>query len=300
MVHRDEAAASSGSAITGCGKWTSASERRLGIARRARRGRRPRSPSAATTRDGHRPRVPACAARGIPATSSPGWTSRRSASAPRAHRLLVDDPEDVLAARVDRVAAWCAGHQQHAVVPSGTRHILTGSSAIATSVGGRKNVQDGGTVGVGRVGRMQITAHIVVQGAERAAAFYAEAFGAEEREPHPHARRSSDVGRAGARGEPPAPRRRVPGDGRARAAVDRRDDGRPRARRRDAETRLRAGARRRRRRAPAAGRHVLGRSTRSARGPVRASLEHRQHLRDVPHDEVVAAAAIAFAAGSAS
>jgi uncharacterized glyoxalase superfamily protein PhnB len=44
---------------------------------------------------------------------------------------------------------------------------------------GRKNVQDGAdrrTYGA----RMPITPHIVVQGAERAAAFYRDAFGAEE------------------------------------------------------------------------------------------------------------------------
>jgi PhnB protein len=42
-----------------------------------------------------------------------------------------------------------------------------------------KNVQDGGTKGAYGP-RMNITPHLVVQDAERAAAFYAEAFGAEE------------------------------------------------------------------------------------------------------------------------
>lgn len=44
---------------------------------------------------------------------------------------------------------------------------------------GRKNVQDG-RVDTTYVRAMSITAHIVVQGADRAATFYREAFGAEE------------------------------------------------------------------------------------------------------------------------
>jgi PhnB protein len=43
----------------------------------------------------------------------------------------------------------------------------------------RKNVQDG-AIGGRYLGPMAITPHIVVQGAERAAAFYRDAFGAEE------------------------------------------------------------------------------------------------------------------------
>ena len=90
---------------------------------------------------------------------------------------------------------------------------------------------------------MPITPHIVVQGAERAAAFYRDAFGAEElsRIPTPDGRLMSVQLRIG--DGMPAPRRRVPRDGRARAAVDRRHGGRPRARRRRRRGGVRAGGR---------------------------------------------------------
>src|SRR5215216_606130 len=122
---------------------------------------------------------------------------------------------------------------------------------------------------------MSITPHLVVQGAERAAAFYRDAFGAEElsRIPTPDGRLMSVQLRIGdgllhlADEFPELGVLAPPSIGRNRR--------RPRPRRRRRGGRVRPGGRGRRQGSPAAGRGVLGRPPRPARRPLRASLERQ-------------------------
>ena len=142
---------------------------------------------------------------------------------------------------------------------------------------------------------MPITPHIVVQGAERAAAFYRDAFGAEELEPDPDARRAADVGAAAHRRtasctSPTSSRRwacsRPPSIG-GTAVVLALEVADAEAVFAQAVAAGAAGA-------PAAADTFWG----DRHGQLDDPFGHRwnvaQHLRDVPHDEVVAAAARAF------
>ncbi|MGI8449108.1 MAG: VOC family protein [Streptosporangiaceae bacterium] len=147
---------------------------------------------------------------------------------------------------------------------------------------------------------MSITPHIVVQGAERAVAFYRDAFGAEEldRIPTPDGRLMSvqlriDGGLLHLADEFPEMGVLAPPSIGGTAVVLALHVA-------DAEAvfaqAVTAGAEVRQ---PLADMFWGDRH-----GQVEDPFGHRwnvsQHLRDVPHDEVVAAAAIAFAAGSAS
>jgi len=141
---------------------------------------------------------------------------------------------------------------------------------------------------------MEITAHIVVQGAERAAAFYADAFGAQElsRIPTPDGRLMSVQLRIGSSDlhladEFPEMGVLAPPSIGGTAVVLAIDVG-------DAEAALA--------RALAAGAEVRQPLAEMFWGDLHGQIEdpfgHRwnigQHVRDVPHDEVVAAAAEIF------
>jgi PhnB protein len=149
-------------------------------------------------------------------------------------------------------------------------------------------------------GHMSITPHIVVQGAGRAAAFYRDAFGAEElgRIPVPDGRLMSvqlriGGGRLHLADEFPEMGVLAPPSIGGTAVVLALDTA-------DAEAVFAQ--------AVAAGAKVRQPLADMFWGERHGQLEdpfgHRwnvtQHLRDVPHDEVVAAAAAAFAAGPAS
>ena len=97
--------------------------------------------------------------------------------APGPHRLPGDDAENVLAPRLDGIVRGLTGHQQDAVLIGGAPHPDPLGCHSGRLCG--KNVQDD-LVRPAYAGGMSITPHIVVQGAERAAAFYGDAFGAEE------------------------------------------------------------------------------------------------------------------------
>ena len=141
---------------------------------------------------------------------------------------------------------------------------------------------------------MSISAHIVVQGAERAAEFYRDAFGAEEldRIPVPDGRLMSVQLRIGpsvlhVADEFPEMGVLAPPTVGGTPVVLALDVV-------DAEAvfaqAVAAGAGG----PPAAGGGVLGRAARSARRPFGHRWNVSQHLRDVPHDEAVAAAARVF------
>ena len=115
--------------------------------------------------------------RGIPGNELARLYQAVLAPAARTHRFPGDDPEDVLASRLDGVVGGLAGHQQEGILLRGAPHPdLLGPHA---GMLGGNNVQD--LRMQRRYGRlMSITPHIVVQGAERAVAFYRDAFSAEE------------------------------------------------------------------------------------------------------------------------
>jgi PhnB protein len=97
--------------------------------------------------------------------------------AARKHRLPSDDTEDIFAAWLDRVAGGMARHEQDAV--------LVGWAPYPDLLGCHVDILSGKNVQDHRSRRlyapsMSITPHIVVQGADRAVAFYRDAFGAEE------------------------------------------------------------------------------------------------------------------------
>jgi PhnB protein len=159
-------------------------------------------------------------------------------------------------------------------------------------VGARTFKTDGAALLYGR--GMSITPHIVVQGADRAAAFYGEAFGAEElsRIPVPDGRRMSVQLRIGDQllhlaDEFPEMGVLAPPSIGGTAVVLALDAD-------DADAAFE--------RAVAAGAEVRQPLQDAFWGDRHGQLEdpfgHRwniaQHLRDVPHDEVVAAAARAF------
>jgi PhnB protein len=144
---------------------------------------------------------PGVSLRGIPGDELPRSHKPALASPARSHRLTGDDAEDVFAARLDRVASGPSGHQQHTILACGApdanlvgRHQADAKWVIP----GRKIIQD-------RAGRsaygaaMLITPHLVVRGAACAAVFYREAFAAEEesRIPTPDGRLMSVVLRVG-------------------------------------------------------------------------------------------------------
>jgi PhnB protein len=233
----------------------------------------------------------------VPGDKLPGQDNPAFTAAPGTHRLPSDDAEDVLASWLDGIVRGLTGHQQDAVLAGGAPHPdLLGCHA------GRlcgTNVQDdpawhpyGGV--------MLITPHIVVQGAQRAAAFYRDAFGAEEidRIPVPGGRLMSVQLRLGAgllylADEFPEMGVLAPPSIGGTAVVLALDVD-------DAEAvfaqAITAGAEVRQPLADVfwGDRH----------GQLQDPFGHRwnvsQHLRDVPHGEVVAGAAIAFAAGPAS
>jgi PhnB protein len=113
---------------------------------------------------------------GSQATSWPGRTRRHSR--PRRERIGCSPtiPMTYSAAGLHGVmSGWPAMSGNRS--SQGGRHIQTGSVAMRPRAG--KNVQDLPCEATYVTG-MSITAHIVVQGADRAAAFYRDAFGAEE------------------------------------------------------------------------------------------------------------------------
>ena len=147
---------------------------------------------------------------------------------------------------------------------------------------------------------MRITPHLVVQGAERAAGFYHDAFGAEEiaRIPTPDGRLMSlqlRIGDVSVHVADEFPELGVLGP--------RSIGGTPVVLSLEVDNAQPIFAQ-----AVAAGAEVRTPLQEMFWGDLHGQLEdpfgHRwnvsQHLRDVPHDEVVAAAAIAFAAGPAS
>jgi uncharacterized glyoxalase superfamily protein PhnB len=189
------------------------------------------------------------------------------------------------------------GHQQDAVLIGGAPHPDPLGCHAERLCG--KNVQDD-RVWRAYVGGMSIIPHIVVQGAERAAAFYCDAFGAEEldRIPTPDGRLMSVQLRIGdgllhLADEFPEMGVLAPPSIGGTAVVLALDVT-------DAEAVFAQ--------AVTAGAEVRQPLADMFWGDRHGQLEdpfgHRwnvsQHMRDVPHDEVVAAAAIAFAAGPAS
>ena len=95
----------------------------------------------------------------------------------RTHRLSGDDPEDVLTARLNSVMGGLACHQQDWTGLRGTPHPDRVGPHVGRIVG--NNIQElRSQCPYARL--MSITPHIVVQGAERAVAFYRDAFSAEE------------------------------------------------------------------------------------------------------------------------
>jgi PhnB protein len=96
----------------------------------------------------------------------------------RPHRLSADDSEDVLAPRLDCIPGRPARHQQDPLLAGRPPDPNPLGLHLDEATGG-KNVQDEQSCSH-YDGPVQITPHIVVQDAERATAFYRDAFGAEE------------------------------------------------------------------------------------------------------------------------
>jgi PhnB protein len=100
------------------------------------------------------------------------------ASPARAHRLPSDDAEHVFAARFHRVPRRLSGHQQDAVIVDRAPHphpLGCHSTRLATA----RTFKTSGVAA--RYRRLvAITPHIVVRGADQAARFYRDAFAAEE------------------------------------------------------------------------------------------------------------------------
>jgi PhnB protein len=213
-------------------------------------------------------------------------------STARKHRLPSDDSEDVFTTRLDGVARRVARHQQDAVLirSSPYPHLLGRHLA---RLAWRKNVQDD------LASRLYgpwvvITPHIVVRGAERAVSFYRDAFGAEEvsRIPTPDGRLMSvelriGDGRLHLADEFPELGVLAPPSIGGTAVVLALDV-------EDAEAAFTQ--------AVAAGAQVRQPLQEAFWGELHGQVDdpfgHRwnvgQHLRDVPHEEVVAAAARAF------
>jgi PhnB protein len=115
-------------------------------------------------------------ARGIPRHELTGQHQTAFRATSRGHGLPHHDPEDVLAARLDLVPGGRARHQQDPALARRTPHVnLLGHAAML----GARTFKTTGVIGP-YARCMVITPHIVVQGADQAVTFYRAAFSAEE------------------------------------------------------------------------------------------------------------------------
>ena len=232
-----------------------------------------------------------------PGDKLPGQDDPAFTSAPQSHRLAGDDARYVLALWLDGILRGLPGHQQDTALIGVAPHPDLLGRHVLWLFG--TNVHDDQAVPA-YGGPLPITAHIVVQGADRAAAFYRDAFGAEEldRIPVPGGRLMSVRLRIGGgllhlADEFPEMGVLAPPSIGGTPVVLALEVA-------DAEAVFGQ--------AIAAGAEVRQPLRDMFWGERHGQLEdpfgHRwnvsQHLRDVPHDEVVAAAAIAFAAGPPS